>query len=101
MVHIDTLKKETVQSPSEGIKDKILSEERLHLETQPEPQNIEDLHPKQIGDISFQKFNGFWNEDVETPCLKHINKTFHSGRLYGVTGKVGSGKSSILAAILG
>lgn len=53
-----------------------------------------------IGDVSFQHFNGYWKEDFDNPSLKDIQLFFQSGKLYGITGKVGSGKSGLLAAIL-
>jgi ATP-binding cassette, subfamily C (CFTR/MRP), member 4 len=34
------------------------------------------------------------------PSLKNISCNFKFGRLYGITGKVGSGKSGLIGAIL-
>jgi DNA repair exonuclease SbcCD ATPase subunit len=44
-------------------------------------------------------FKGYWKEDFKAPSLKNISYTFSKG-LYGITGKVGSGKSSLIGAIL-
>lgn len=46
-------------------------------------------------------FDGYWNQDFQNPGLKDITYLFRSKCLYGITGKVGSGKSGLLAAILG
>jgi ABC-type lipoprotein export system ATPase subunit len=47
-----------------------------------------------------KKFNGYWSlEDFTNPALKDINLILHKGKFYGLSGKVGSGKSSLLAAI--
>ncbi len=53
------------------------------------------------GDVLFHYFKGYWREDFSAPSLKDIHFHFHSRRLYGITGKVGSGKSGLLGAILG
>ena len=49
----------------------------------------------------FKKFNGYWKSDFNAPSLKNINYEFKPGKLYGITGKVGSGKSGIIGAMLG
>ena len=53
------------------------------------------------GEIFFKHFNGYWKEDFSTPSLHNITLSFEKGLLYGIAGKVGSGKSGLLAAILG
>lgn len=53
------------------------------------------------GDIVFHQFSSYWTKEIVKPTLTSINFHFQSGKLYGITGKVGSGKSSFLAAILG
>jgi ATP-binding cassette subfamily C (CFTR/MRP) protein 4 len=53
------------------------------------------------GEVRIINFCGFWNEDFERPSLKDINIRFAPGKLYGITGKVGSGKSGLLSAIMG
>ncbi len=53
------------------------------------------------GEVRIINFCGFWSEDFERPSLKDINIRFAPGKLYGITGKVGSGKSGLLSAIIG
>jgi hypothetical protein len=53
------------------------------------------------GDILFRDFDGYWKEDFENPSLKDINLFMRKGVFYGIAGKVGSGKSGLLNAILG
>lgn len=48
-----------------------------------------------------QNFNGFWDANFEKASLKNISYNFKKGVLYGVTGKVGSGKSGLFSTILG
>ena len=50
--------------------------------------------------IKFSMFNGYWKDDFNVPSLEDINYTFTPGKVYGITGKVGSGKSGLLGAIL-
>jgi len=50
--------------------------------------------------VTFKKFNGYWKNDFTAPSLKNINYQFKSGKIYGITGKVGSGKSGLIGAIL-
>ena len=45
-------------------------------------------------------FNGYWKRD-SSPVLRDISIRFECGKLYGISGKVGSGKSSLFMAILG
>ena len=42
-----------------------------------------------------------WNETQETPTLHNINLNIRRGSLVTIVGTVGSGKSSLLAALLG
>jgi ATP-binding cassette subfamily C (CFTR/MRP) protein 4 len=51
--------------------------------------------------VRLDNFDGYWNQDFQNPGLKNITYHFGSKCLYGITGKVGSGKSGLLAAILG
>jgi ABC-type lipoprotein export system ATPase subunit len=37
---------------------------------------------------------------LTTPSLKNIDIKFQKGKFYGIAGKVGSGKSGLLSAIL-
>jgi ABC-type polysaccharide/polyol phosphate transport system ATPase subunit len=51
-------------------------------------------------EIVFENFSGYWKEDLQIASLKKINYSFKSGVLYGISGKVGSGKSGLLGVIL-
>ena len=53
----------------------------------------------QKGNINLKEFHGFWKED-EDPVLNNISVTMEKGGFYGITGKVGSGKSSLIYAML-
>jgi ATP-binding cassette subfamily C (CFTR/MRP) protein 1 len=57
-----------------------------------------------IGDelVSVQKADFAWNSSAQTvPTLHDINLSVKKGELVAVVGRVGSGKSSLLSAILG
>jgi len=55
----------------------------------------------QTGEILFGNFNGYFSTtEFKEPTLKNINVHFKKGLFYGIAGKVGSGKSAILSAIL-
>lgn len=49
----------------------------------------------------FNNFSGYWKDDLENISLKNIDYKFKKGVLYGISGKVGSGKSGLLGVILG
>lgn len=53
------------------------------------------------GEVIFENFNGYWNKKLQSPSLKEIYLFFERGVFYGITGKVGSGKSGLLGVILG
>jgi ABC-type bacteriocin/lantibiotic exporter with double-glycine peptidase domain len=56
----------------------------------------------QLGDVLFKNFNGYWSTtNFDQPSLQNLNLTFKKGHFYGICGKIGSGKSGILGAILG
>ena len=49
----------------------------------------------------FKNFNGYWKKDqLDVPSLKNINVHIPRGAFYGVTGRIGSGKSGFLNVIL-
>lgn len=53
------------------------------------------------GEIIFEGFNGYWKKDLNgTPSLKSLDLFFKKGVFYGITGRVGSGKSGLLGVIL-
>ena len=43
---------------------------------------------------------GYWNEDLFSPFLKNIDYKFVPNKLYSITGRVGSGKSALIGAML-
>jgi ABC-type Mn2+/Zn2+ transport system ATPase subunit len=47
-----------------------------------------------------KNFNGYWFLEKQ-PILKNLNLTFEKGKFYGIVGKVGSSKSSLLYSIIG
>ena len=51
------------------------------------------------GEIRLINFNGYWKKE-NTPNLKSINLNIKKGGFIGITGKVGSGKSSLLSVFL-
>ncbi|GMF44118.1 unnamed protein product [Phytophthora fragariaefolia] len=67
------------------------------VERSPHARNLE--HDKAI--ISFQDSDFQWVEDTPSPTLKNITFTLQPGTLTVVVGPVGSGKSSLVNAILG
>jgi ABC-type multidrug transport system ATPase subunit len=53
------------------------------------------------GEAYFKNFNGYWSlTEFEVPSLKNLSIKFKKGKFYGIAGKVGSGKSGILGALL-
>ncbi|CAE6433317.1 unnamed protein product [Rhizoctonia solani] len=42
-----------------------------------------------------------WSKTADAPTLEHINLTVRKGELIGVLGRVGSGKTSLLSAVVG
>ena len=54
--------------------------------------------------MKFINFNGYWkkaeNGESTQPTLKNLNLHFKQKGFYGVVGKIGGGKSSLLLAIL-
>ena len=63
-------------------------------------QKIKDVQAVQqqamLGNIS-----SFWNYTSDRPALKNVSLQASSGQLIGITGPVGSGKTSLLMTILG
>ena len=60
----------------------------------------EEPSPVKRGAVHFKNFNGYWKSDFSTPALKNISYSFEPGHIYGITGRVGSGKSGLIGAIL-
>jgi ABC-type Mn2+/Zn2+ transport system ATPase subunit len=48
-----------------------------------------------------KNFNGYWDKNnLDLPSLVDINIHFKKGLFYGICGKVASGKSGLVGAIL-
>lgn len=53
------------------------------------------------GQIIFDQVNAFWKiNELDNPTLKNISIHIKKGSFIGVTGKIGSGKSGLLGAML-
>ena len=64
--------------------------------------NVDTTTKSGDNDIEIESATLSWDEQsLETPTLKGINCNITRGSLVAIVGTVGSGKSSILAAILG
>ncbi|XP_040091303.1 multidrug resistance-associated protein 4-like, partial [Oryx dammah] len=51
--------------------------------------------------VDVQAFTAFWEKASETPTLQDLSFTVRPGELLAVVGPVGTGKSSLLSAVLG
>jgi len=54
-----------------------------------------------IGEVKMNNASFTWQNDSQKPTLADINLNVYKGELIAVVGKIASGKSSLLAAILG
>lgn len=59
----------------------------------------EEMQTENIA-VLFNNFQGFWKDDPKTPALKDISLKIKKKEMIGIMGKVGSGKSSLLNAVL-
>ncbi|PCH44281.1 multidrug resistance-associated ABC transporter [Wolfiporia cocos MD-104 SS10] len=57
----------------------------------------------EIGDevVSISHGEFYWSKDSPSPTLEDINLTVRKGELFGVLGRVGAGKTSLISAITG
>lgn len=79
-----------------------VSMKRLNKYSWNEEINRDDIQPQlKEGSAIFVKDGNFSWGDENTPCLKDINLDIQEGSLVAVVGPVGSGKSSLLMALLG
>ncbi|KAF8844780.1 P-loop containing nucleoside triphosphate hydrolase protein [Paxillus ammoniavirescens] len=62
-----------------------------------------EKHSLSIGDVVLSIKDGefVWTKNSIQPALENINLTVRKGELFGVLGRVGAGKSSLLSAIIG
>ena len=60
-------------------------------------QTSEDIKPR----IFLEDVSCFWNQTTDLPALQSISLSATNGQLLGITGPVGSGKTSLLMTILG
>ena len=51
------------------------------------------------GSIILDKFSAFWDKGAD-PVLEDLSFEFERGKFYGITGKIGSGKSSLLQSLI-
>ena len=51
--------------------------------------------------VELDSFTGRWDREAETATLSEVSLRAEAGQLVVVTGPVGSGKSSLIAAVLG
>ncbi|XP_043748473.1 ATP-binding cassette sub-family C member 4-like [Cervus elaphus] len=51
--------------------------------------------------VNMQDFTAFWDKELRTPTLQGLSFTVRPGELLAVVGPVGTGKSSLLSAVLG
>jgi len=50
--------------------------------------------------LYFSDYTAFWSQESQVPCLKNINLTIKPGEVTAIIGKVASGKTSFLYAIM-
>ncbi|XP_025080220.1 multidrug resistance-associated protein 4-like isoform X3 [Pomacea canaliculata] len=67
----------------------------LSQEQPPSRPVIEDCY------VEIRDLRAKWDENCETPTLDHVSASVRAGELLAVIGPVGSGKSSLLMAVLG
>ncbi|KAK6191316.1 hypothetical protein SNE40_003038 [Patella caerulea] len=72
------------------------------VSTEDEDEGTEDIvliEPRLVLEIADSNFS--WNLESKTPYLSDINIKIRAGKLTAIVGPVGSGKSSLIAAMLG
>ena len=60
-------------------------------------QTSQDVKPS----VFLENVSCFWNQTTQLPALQSVSLSAANGQLVGITGPVGSGKTSLLMAILG
>jgi ABC-type multidrug transport system fused ATPase/permease subunit len=74
----------------------------MRMTIKPQYQSLSSASPinqQQKGNISMTNASFSWHNEI--PCLSLVNLSIKQGTFVGIVGPVGSGKSSLLAAILG
>ncbi|CAG7718432.1 unnamed protein product, partial [Allacma fusca] len=66
-----------------------------------DPESVSHEHRDKGQVVSVKDGTFSWDETIGTPALRNINLNIKKGSLVAVVGSVGSGKSSLLSAILG
>ena len=59
--------------------------------------NVQAIKPQAV----LENISSFWNYSSDRPALQNVSLQASSGQLIGITGPVGSGKTSLLMTILG
>ncbi|CAK6978676.1 ATP-binding cassette sub-family C member 4-like [Scomber scombrus] len=59
------------------------------------------LEKKKETNIEIEKLSCYWDKSLDAPSLQNVSVNAQSNQLLAVIGQVGSGKSSLLSAILG
>jgi ATP-binding cassette subfamily C (CFTR/MRP) protein 4 len=68
------------------------------IKDRPSSSPTSSIDPQPTGKIVMSNASFSWHDNI--PCLSSLNLTIEPGILVGIVGPVGSGKSSLLAAIL-
>ena len=64
-------------------------------------QRLDDNSPKSQPQVILSRVSCCWSDTLDCPSLKDVTLKVTTGQLVGITGPVGSGKTSLLMAILG
>ncbi|XP_044525283.1 ATP-binding cassette sub-family C member 4 [Gracilinanus agilis] len=85
-----------------------MSEARISIKRIKEFLILDEVHPSGIQPqkdekalVHVQDFTSYWDKTLEVPTLRNLSFTVRPRELLAVVGPVGSGKSSLLCAVLG
>lgn len=79
----------------------LVNEEFVPVQLQSQTSGVENYVEGTKSAIKLDKFCAKWNKDNTDLALDNIYLDIPNGNLVGVIGPVGSGKSSLLQAVLG